>query len=314
MTDGTISGNKNAGVSVGSNWTFTMSGGTIYDNEGSSGGGIVIFGGAFNMVSDDAVIKNNHSTTTLATHGGGGISLLNGTANISAGSVTGNTAARGGGVFVSNTATFTMTGGSITNNTATLNGGGIYSTRASHAFVLPATAFDNLNIGPDAIFSNNSAGNGLSAPPDNTLPHIATTHATRWGNPLNNYDINYTGRLGQEHGVSTWAALRAAVNAAPANRPTTIYILNSFEAPSGTEGNAIVIPADRQITLVSSNTGPANVRVIAQENTHQRHFIVNGSLTLGRNIALSLGTNAGGVLASGEGVFTMSDGSDIIGW
>ena len=171
-----------------------------------------------------------------------------------------------------------MTGGLITDNTALLNGGGIYSTRASHALILPANAFNNLYIGPDVVFSGNSAGNGLSAPPNNTLPHIQTTHATRWGNPINNYDINYTGRLNQEHGISTWAALRAAVNAAQPNRPTTIYILTSFEATPLPEGNAIVIPADRQITLVSSNTAPgtANTRIISQHNTHQRHFIVAG--------------------------------------
>ncbi|MCL2361236.1 MAG: hypothetical protein FWC73_05435, partial [Defluviitaleaceae bacterium] len=209
----------------------------------------------------------------------------------------------------------TMTGGSITNNEATSsNGGGIYSTQASHLFVLPATAFGNLNISAAVVFSGNTAGNGPSAPPDNTLPHIATTNASLWGNPLNNYDINYTGRLGEEHGVSSWEALRTAINNAPANTPTTIYILTSFYAPTPAIGNAIVIPANRQIILVSSNqaAGAANVRILDQQNNGQRHFIVNGSLTLGRNVTLRTGPGAGGVQVAG-GTFAMDDGSDIIG-
>ena len=66
---------------------------------------------------------------------------------------------------------------------------------------------------------------------------------------------------------------------------------------------------------VSSNSaaGAANVRILEQLNNNQRHFIVNGSLTLGRNITLRTGSNAGGVQVAG-GTFTMADGSDIVGW
>jgi len=117
---------------------------------------------------------------------------------------TGTRAGRGGGVSMSASSTmpadnaFTMTGGSITNNTATSEGGGIWSARASNALAVPASAFRDLNIGEDAIFYGNTAGNGASAPPDNRLPRISATASTSiWDYVLNNYDINYTGRLGQ---------------------------------------------------------------------------------------------------------------------
>jgi len=307
MRAGKISDNS-SGVSI-SRGTFTMESGEISGNIT----GVGVTGGTFYMVGDDAIIRDNHSSDR-----GGGIILTNGQVNITAGTITENTAERGGGVAVISHAThrysFTMTGGYITNNTATLDGGGIFTSNISHLNPVPETAFPNLNIGPNAVFYGNTAGNGLSAPPDNRLPHIATTNASRWGNPLNNYDINYTGRLGQEHGISSWEALRAAVNAAPANIPTTIYILTSFYAPAPAVGNAIVIPANRQITLVSSNTaaGDANVRILDQQNNNQRHFVVQGSLTLGRNITLRTGANAGGVQVAG-GTFLMADGSAIIG-
>ncbi|MCL2572636.1 MAG: trypsin-like peptidase domain-containing protein [Defluviitaleaceae bacterium] len=322
--------NDAGGVSI-HNGSFAMEGGTISGNQtnipigganGAFGAGVSVVSGVFTMTNDDARIENNHLSFNhpqSSIGGGGGIGVGPwGTVNITAGVITGNSAPRGGGVFVSSGSdgAFTMTGGIISDNIAThFDGGGIYSTRADHSHVLPITAYNNLNIGSDVIFFGNTARNGISAPPDNRLPHIATTHASRWGNPLNNYDINYTGRLGQEHGIRTWAELRAAVNAAPANTPTTIYILNSFEAPTGAVGNAITIPSNRQITLISSNTAPgsANVRVLSQANAGQRHFIVSGSLTLDRNITLQTAIGAGGVQAAG-GTFIMGDGSDIIGW
>ena len=320
IRDNTSTQTLGAGVHIHSG-TFTMAGGRIYNNindglwrANSGGGGVRIANGTFNMISNDAVIENNHA---IEAHWavGGGIRHDGGTVNITAGRIIGNTALRGGGVHVSAVAVgaFTMTGGSIANNSAAQYGGGIYSTQAIHSQIVPETAYLNLNIGPAVVFVSNTAGNGPSAPPDNRLPHIATTSASRWGHPLNNYDINYTGRLNQEHGIGTWAQLRAAINAAPPNTPTTIYLLNSFDAPTGAEANAITIPADRQIILVSSNPtpGPANVRMVAQHNSNQRHFIVSGHLTLGRNVTLSLGNNSGGVQVAG-GTFVMADGSDIL--
>jgi len=338
MTGGIISGND-MGVNVGDGGVFTMSGGTISDHTGN---GVLVNRGVFNMTHSNARIENNHSSGINLGNGyvnitggviagnsvngdGGGINLGSGTLTMTGGYIINNSARNGGGVFVARTvasfATFNMSGGTIANNEAAQNGGGIFAHHTNqiptiNSPIAPVGAFSNINIGRYVTFFGNTAGNGLSAPPENygTLTHIATRQASRWNNPINNFDINFIGRLGEEHGVSSWEALRQAVNNAPINTPTTIYILSSFYAPAPTVGNAIIIPANRQITLVSSNTasGAANIRTIDQFNNGQRHFIVNGSLTLGRNITLRTGSNSGGVQVAG-GSFNMEDGSAIIG-
>ena len=267
---------------------------------------------------------SNNIVDAGATAGGGGVFQSGGTINITSGNITGNSAPRGGGVYVRlnggsvggvDVMPFNMAGGLIANNHATYNGGGIYTIFAYHPLVNRWGTFNNLNIGQAVIFTSNTAGNGSSAPPERHFPNIATTSASIWGNPINNYDINFTGRLGEEHGVQNWAELRAEVNAAPANTPVTIYILTSFAALEGHVGNAITIPANRQITLVSSNQTPgeANIRNLTQLNTGQRHFIVNGSLTLGQNITLTGGDNAGGIQVAPGGAFSMGHGSGIVG-
>jgi len=109
--------------------------------------------------------------------------------------------------------------------------------------------------------------------------------------------------------VTTWAGLQNAINNVPANTPTTIQVGASFNAT----GNAINIPANRNITLVGTTT----IRTITQTANGQRHFIVNGSLTLGSNITLQGGTamsntnNAGGVEVRGGGHLFMNVGSTI---
>jgi len=92
-----------------------------------------------------------------------------------------------------------MTGGSIINNTAINgDGGGIFTISHSAATNLPSGAYGNLDIGLDVIFSGNRAINrGASAPPNNRPPHIAFASSSIGNCVLNNYDINYTGRLGQ---------------------------------------------------------------------------------------------------------------------
>ncbi|MCL2409389.1 MAG: hypothetical protein FWC96_07225 [Oscillospiraceae bacterium] len=289
-----------AGVHVGPSGRMFMQAGSIEGNISTSstllnsGGGGVLLSTAtaiFNM--DGGTIYNNRTSGTVTASGGGGILLNNGRVNITAGSIIGNTSTtHGGGIRVFSTldGALTMTGGIIENNHADIDGGGIFSTQSSDALTVPATAYRNLNIGADVLFSNNTAGNGASAPPNNRLAHIAATSSSLWDYVLNNYDINYTGRLGQAGVIvaGTWDGLRDAINAAPANTPTTIQISNSFAAPSWITGGPIVIPEGRSIILVSTNTtaGAANVRTLTQANNGQRHFAVNGSLTLGQNITL----------------------------
>lgn len=112
--------------------------------------------------------------------------------------------------------------------------------------------------------------------------------------------------------VNSWEGLRAAINAAPANIPTGIAISASFSAPTGTVGDAIVIPADRDITLLRNAT--TGMRLVTQLNVGQRHFIVYGNLTLEDEIRLC-GNNtnvaSGGVFVGPGGTLTMNTGSLI---
>lgn len=115
------------GVSVGTNCTFTMTGGKIDSNESeSSGGGVgVNADGTFTMTG--GIIENNTANTT-----GGGVNIGSyGAFTMSGGTISGNTAtSNGGGVCVGGDgqgfSTFTMSGGTIGGNTATNNGGGVY--------------------------------------------------------------------------------------------------------------------------------------------------------------------------------------------
>lgn len=114
--------------------------------------------------------------------------------------------------------------------------------------------------------------------------------------------------------INTWAALRDAINAAPANVQTTIQISDNFTAPAGVNGNAITIPLNRNIRLVSTAAGAANMRTLTQAN-NQRHFIVNGTLTLGNNITLSGGASPGGTTYRGgvlvQGILNLQAGAAI---
>ncbi|MCL2399575.1 MAG: hypothetical protein FWC91_07540, partial [Defluviitaleaceae bacterium] len=112
--------------------------------------------------------------------------------------------------------------------------------------------------------------------------------------------------------VSNWSGLRSAINTAPANIPITILIADDFWAPRNiAAGNAIVIPDDRDIRLVSTATGADGVRRLIQPNEGQRHFIVYGSLTLGNNIRVQGFGFAGGVFVRAGGTFIMSTGSAV---
>jgi len=312
----------NAATSV-----FNMSGGTINGNRSASGtrtnaggGGVRISNGIFNMTNQSARIENNAASGTSASSGGGGIFQSGGTVRISAGTIANNTAVnQGGGVRVSATAigAFSMTGGTISNNSATRgDGGGIFTTQGSNALTVPETAYRNLNVGAAVSFSDNTSGLGASAPPNNRLAHIALASVSIWDYALNNHDINYAGRLGQIQWsggpvVNTWEALRAEITGTPANTPITIHISANFQSPTGSAGNAIAIPANRHITLVSTSS---ETRTLTQGVNGQRHFTIAGgaSLTLGDNISLSGGnTNSGGVQVNAGGALTMNERSVI---
>jgi len=110
--------------------------------------------------------------------------------------------------------------------------------------------------------------------------------------------------------VSSWEELRNAVTIAPEGRPTTIYVSQSFDTSNG---QAITIPSNRNITIVSTLTpGIYGERILRQPTENEFHFIVDGTLTLDRNITLCGCFDptgiSGGVLIRADGTFVMNEG------
>ena len=157
MYGGSITGNTEGGVFVGSNRTFTMNGGSITGNTvtGSGGGVYVASGAEFTMNGGE--ISGNTSSSY-----GGGVYVYNGAEfTMTGGSITDNVAGAsnenksyGGGVYVQKDAIkFTMTGGSITGNKAKY-GGGVW-TGASF------TVSGNVNITGNVGIDSKTASNVL---------------------------------------------------------------------------------------------------------------------------------------------------------
>jgi len=110
--------------------------------------------------------------------------------------------------------------------------------------------------------------------------------------------------------ITEWEQLREHISGLTTGEHT-IRLTQDISAT----GNAIQIPAGRNITLESAN---ASMQTLTQTMTGQRHFIVgnNASLTLESGITLSGGlsdntNNAGGIQVNAGGTFTMEDGSVI---
>jgi len=126
MEGGVISGNKcgvdnsGGGVFLFSNTEFTMTGGSIINNEAGWGGGVNSQG--------NFILKNGNISNNIAIKGCGGARIDAGKFLMEGGIISGNkcgTEYGGGGVIIREEAEFTMTGGEITNNEAGW-GGGIY--------------------------------------------------------------------------------------------------------------------------------------------------------------------------------------------
>jgi hypothetical protein len=154
-----------SGVSVLDNGTFTMNGGEISGNTGSSfhhsngvtatitshGGGVYISNGTFTMNGGEISGNTAGSSDYISSSSyGGGVYMEGGTFTMNGGKISGNTTSSssdwsngygfGGGVYVGN-GTFTMTGGEISGNTVSTasafsphgggGGGGVFVNRDS---------------------------------------------------------------------------------------------------------------------------------------------------------------------------------------
>ena len=160
MSAGEITGNDaevdNAtpGVLVKENSTFTMTGGTISNGNGSRGAGVLVGlpGTSYNEQTPakfemkGGMISNNvaNPTTSTVNAGGGGVFVQdNAEFTMTDGTITGNRTkgnGMGGGVATANPVQdnggrFTMSGGTISNNSASC-GGGVYSYSGDNAVQL----------------------------------------------------------------------------------------------------------------------------------------------------------------------------------
>ena len=161
-------GSPGGGVLVTNGSQFTMSGGTIGNEDsvlGNSaaayGGGVGVTGGStFTMTG--GFVKRNKTTGGVAGSGGGGVYVSGGgsTFTMIGGTISGNTAQfnNGGGVNM-NGGTFTMTGGNIYANTA-IDGGGVFLYNSNDSIFRISSGTIAGDFDSDSNIANNN-GNAL---------------------------------------------------------------------------------------------------------------------------------------------------------
>jgi hypothetical protein len=138
MKDGSlVTDNRDSGVVLKSNGTFTMEGGTISGNAADIGGGVVMTSGGGTFTMTGGIISGN--TARSYTGGGGGVAMGRtggGIFTMTGGTISNNTAsANVGGGVMANGGEFMMDGGTISGNTANI-GGGVAVFGAGNSFTM----------------------------------------------------------------------------------------------------------------------------------------------------------------------------------
>jgi len=183
INGGGVTLNNAAGSSAGS---FTMHDGIIYHNTaGNNGGGMHArsANSIFNML--DGSIQGNTAGN------GGGMNVGSSFINIHNGEISNNTARNNGGGmwFALHDNPVNVHSGEFTDNIAGGDGGAIFvsNTRTDNPLAEAVNVYPRLHlIGNSVIFSDNTAGGGEFAPPDNYYK------ITRFnGQLMTNYNINY---------------------------------------------------------------------------------------------------------------------------
>jgi len=131
-------------------------------NASGFGGGVMVLNGTFNMTG--GTVSNNTVTTSNNANNGGAFVNQTGTINISGGTITGNSAKTGGAI--GNAGTINISGGTFSDNSAATYGGAIYQ-------------YGIFNLSGSPVFSGNGIvdGEGNKRPEDVYLPASATTDA-----------------------------------------------------------------------------------------------------------------------------------------
>jgi len=125
MNDGSRISGGFPGVDVRQGGNFIMNGGTISENGGNVGAGVIVFG-TFTMNGGN-IINNNANLSRVYPEPkqlGGGVAVFdNGTFIMTGGIISGNNASHGGGIYLERNANFTKTGGTIIGYTSNRNNG-----------------------------------------------------------------------------------------------------------------------------------------------------------------------------------------------
>jgi hypothetical protein len=188
---------------VFSSGNFSLSGGTIFGNTASTGGGVCNYGN-FSMFG--GVISGNLATWFGSISGseqsdfgigyGGGVYVGDGVFQMFGGVISGNVATwsgdvpsgYGGGVYVED-GIFKLTGGEISDNIALVSGGGVG--------VSDVANLGKIFVSDGVIFSNNSASVAYNRNSVHDVLYNSNIGSNvTWTIPFtqgyNNYDISYT--------------------------------------------------------------------------------------------------------------------------
>ncbi|MDR0492531.1 MAG: bacterial Ig-like domain-containing protein [Nitrososphaerota archaeon] len=185
ISNNTASNSNGGGVYVtGANTVFVMSKGEVSSNRASSGGGVYVASGRFELSS--GLISSNIASGTAATSGGGGVYNAAGNFTLVGGMISDNRAANGGGVYIGDVLV-RLLGGVISDNTAFTDGGGVW--------IAPGNLY-RLFVSEDVVFSGNHAAAAYDRHPDYDAVYRTNIGSVAWTNPLiqgyNNYDISHT--------------------------------------------------------------------------------------------------------------------------
>lgn len=148
MTDGKLTSPKTtepggAVYMIDPNGIATMTGGTIYDCTGTTGGAVYMSGGSFD-ISGGAVTNCNGT-------GGGAVYMSGGTFDISGGKISDCTGTTGGAVYLNN-GTFTISGDADMHNNNATDGGAVYLAGTGQFNVAGGTIRDNTVSGNGGAF------------------------------------------------------------------------------------------------------------------------------------------------------------------
>ncbi|MBP3268107.1 MAG: hypothetical protein J6M07_07295, partial [Ruminococcus sp.] len=205
MHGGDIASFSSSGVSMTSESTFTMTGGSIHDNHSESYGGAVFLVQSEFTMSGGSIYSNtsdkmggavfDHSDSVFNMSGGsiygnhstkeGGAVCINGASfNMSGGEINENTSddSKGGGVYIRGKSTFTRSAGNIHHNTGTAGGGvyveddgtfdmsggrieSNYAAEGAGVYVEPGT--NNFRVSGNISIKDNHTGTSSSAPNNN---------------------------------------------------------------------------------------------------------------------------------------------------